>query len=157
MKKNRTKAQTIQTIEFQRADPEALARFDQNTKRCTMNCGPHMQDPRTRKERMFLCDDCETIAPSNAELKMRQTMWAELKVDCYDGPNCDQHRPYWDGYAEGDKQGGPIGNTITLSAMTFPAGTKVKIFVPACPQCNETSETCECGFDWRKWAEEQYA
>jgi hypothetical protein len=88
---------------------------------------------------------------------MQQTMRAELKVDCYDGPNCDQHRLYWDGYAEGDKEGGPIGNTITLSAMTFPAGTKVQILVPVCPQCNETSETCECGFDWHKWAEERYS
>lgn len=46
------------TIEFQRADPEELAKFDPTTKVCTMNCGPHVLDPRTTKERKFLCADC---------------------------------------------------------------------------------------------------
>lgn len=55
-------------IEFQRADPEALAKFDPRTKVCTMNCGPHRDDPRGNKERKFLCDDCETREVSNAEL-----------------------------------------------------------------------------------------
>jgi|GEM_PF-2075588 len=58
MKKKMT-AQTMQAIEFRRADPEALALFDETTKRCTMNCGPHAQDMRTSKERQFLCEDCE--------------------------------------------------------------------------------------------------
>lgn len=69
--KNKTTAQTMQAIEFRRADPEALARFDPNTKRCTMNCGPHVQDMRTREERMFFCDDCETIAHSNVRRNRR--------------------------------------------------------------------------------------
>jgi hypothetical protein len=47
-------------IEFQRADPVELAKFDPTTKVCTMNCGPHIQDPRSQDERKFLCDDCET-------------------------------------------------------------------------------------------------
>ena len=46
---------------FTRADPEALAKFDPATKICTMNCGPHLSDTRSRKERMFLCDDCWTV------------------------------------------------------------------------------------------------
>ncbi|EAQ6244211.1 hypothetical protein B1S15_24475 [Salmonella enterica] len=41
-----------------RADPEALAAFDPDTKTCTMNCGPHAADPRSSKERKFLCQDC---------------------------------------------------------------------------------------------------
>lgn len=45
-------------IEWTRADPEALAAFDPSTKVCTMNCGPHALDPRSRAERLFLCDDC---------------------------------------------------------------------------------------------------
>jgi hypothetical protein len=93
----------------------------------------------------------------NVELGMRPVMWAELKVDLYDGPNCDQHRLYWDGYADGDKDGGPIGTTLTLEAATFPPGTKIRISVPICPKCGETSETCECGFDWKQWAENKYA
>lgn len=45
-------------IEWPRADPEALARFDPKTKTCTMNCGPHEHDPRSWAECKFLCDDC---------------------------------------------------------------------------------------------------
>lgn len=45
---------------FKRADPAALARFDPGTKLCVMNCGPHAADPRTEKERRFLCNECHT-------------------------------------------------------------------------------------------------
>jgi hypothetical protein len=45
-------------IEWPRADPELLRKFDPRTKQCTMNCGPHCKDPRTSAERKFLCDEC---------------------------------------------------------------------------------------------------
>lgn len=45
-------------ITFTRADPAALASFDPRSKLCTMNCGPHAQDPRTPAERRFLCPEC---------------------------------------------------------------------------------------------------
>ncbi len=45
---------------FERADPEALAKFDPSTKLCTMNCGPHRDDPRSNAEVKFLCNDCHT-------------------------------------------------------------------------------------------------
>jgi hypothetical protein len=45
-------------IDWPRADPAALDSFDQATKTCIMNCGPHRLDPRSYKERLFLCDDC---------------------------------------------------------------------------------------------------
>lgn len=45
-------------IEWPRADPRALARFDPATKTCTMNCGPHRDDPRCAAERKLLCSDC---------------------------------------------------------------------------------------------------
>lgn len=48
-------------IEWPRADPAALAKFDPQSKVCTMNCGPHGLDPRTRAERLLLCDDCEPV------------------------------------------------------------------------------------------------
>lgn len=51
-------------IEWKRADPTALAAFDPASKLCTMNCGPHGRDPRNQDERMFLCDDCLSIAPA---------------------------------------------------------------------------------------------
>lgn len=47
-------------IVFPRADPVALAKFDPRTKVCTMNCDPHMHDPRSNAERKFMCGDCLT-------------------------------------------------------------------------------------------------
>lgn len=46
-------------IHWLRADPVALKNFDPSTKYCTMNCGPHRDDPRSAKERKFLCGDCQ--------------------------------------------------------------------------------------------------
>lgn len=48
----------LDALHFTRADPAALARFDPKTKLCTMNCGPHRDDPRTDAERKLLCGDC---------------------------------------------------------------------------------------------------
>ena len=45
-------------LQWPRADPAALAAFDPITKLCTMNCGPHRDDPRTRAECKLLCGDC---------------------------------------------------------------------------------------------------
>ncbi len=45
-------------VDWPRADPAALAAFDPSTKLCTMNCGPHRDDPRTRAECKLLCGDC---------------------------------------------------------------------------------------------------
>lgn len=50
--------QHVLEANFPRANPAALALFDEATKTCTMNCGPHGADPRSAKERKFLCDDC---------------------------------------------------------------------------------------------------
>lgn len=45
-------------ITWEYADPVSLAEFDPKTKCCTMNCGKHGLDPRSREERLFLCDLC---------------------------------------------------------------------------------------------------
>jgi len=47
-------------IDFRRANQSELDEFDELTKACTMNCGPHRDDPRRDKERKFLCEDCLT-------------------------------------------------------------------------------------------------
>lgn len=77
--KNKNAIQPTQEIKFQRADPVALALFDPSTKRCTMNCGPHAQDPRTSKERAFLCDDCVTVISPNVKSE-------EFKMGSYNIP-----------------------------------------------------------------------
>lgn len=53
-------ARALAAIIWPRAAPDALSGFDPSTKHCTMNCGPHIHDPRTTIERKFLCDDCLT-------------------------------------------------------------------------------------------------
>jgi len=47
-----------QPLTFTRADPAELERFDPATKICSMNCGPHRDDPRTPAERKLLCTEC---------------------------------------------------------------------------------------------------
>lgn len=56
----------MSNIKFERADPKALAAFDPRTKICTMNCGPHRDDPRSHNERLLLCGDCLTVIPGPA-------------------------------------------------------------------------------------------
>ena len=50
-------------VEFQRADPDELAKFDPSTKICTMNCGQRSDDPRSSAECRLLCDDCQQASP----------------------------------------------------------------------------------------------
>lgn len=59
-KANRPAASTdsVAPITFPRANPDELEGFDISTKQCMMNCGPHPEDPRSEKERRFLCTDC---------------------------------------------------------------------------------------------------
>ena len=72
-----TKAQRVasEPLDFPRADPVALKRFDPRTKVCDMNCGPHRLDPRTLAERKLLCVECIQVTRSkNCE-----------RTDCPDG------------------------------------------------------------------------
>lgn len=48
-------------LTFPRADPAELDAFDPSSKRCTQNCGPHVDDPRPAVERKLLCDECELV------------------------------------------------------------------------------------------------
>jgi len=103
--------------------------------------------------------------------KMRETMWAEMKPNCYGGEACDKIVPQWDAYADGDMDSDDGLTVLRLSARTFPPGTKVVISEPCCPDCGETREPiyptpkrgplyagkCQCGFDWDNWTLEQYS
>jgi hypothetical protein len=106
-----------------------------------------------------------------SEVDTRETMWAEMKPDCYGGQNCDQIRPRWECYAAGDMESEDGLKTISLAARTFPPGTRVVVQEPVCPQCGETrsikypppkrgplfDDKCDCGFDWKAWTLEQYS
>jgi hypothetical protein len=75
---------------FHRADPEKLALFDPCTKECTMQCGLSSFDPRSKKEVMFLCDDCAVVrrplpspfalAKVAETLEIPQSDWSESAV-----------------------------------------------------------------------------
>lgn len=100
------------------------------------------------------------------EVERVETMWAEVKVDCYNGENGDEHEKYWNAYANGDKQDDNFKEDIVLDLEQYPAGTKVIISEPICPKCSEVYGNCmvrgygnnnECNFDWKNWEEEQYS
>lgn len=68
-------------IEWPRADPGALDKFDPATKTCTMNCGKHGLDPRSREERIFLCDDCECHPAPVATVQVSVKELAQLRLN----------------------------------------------------------------------------
>jgi hypothetical protein len=53
-------------IRLKRANPVKLREFDISKKTCWMNCGSHRDDPRSEKERRFLCEDCLISKTHNA-------------------------------------------------------------------------------------------
>lgn len=96
-------------------------------------------------------------------VKYIEVMWAEQAPDVYDGPNCDQHRPDWRTNELGSKSPDEGGmDVLTLKAEHFPAGTKIVISVPQCPECGDDAQSqhdgkCVCGFDWKGWTNDQYS
>lgn len=104
---------------------------------------------------------------ADEKIKYRQIGGAEMHPDLYHGGNCDEVKPLWNGWMEGDKQGEEGLEDICYPAKPFPPGTKIVISVPKCPKCGTAAEnTAVCGgfigdvacdFDWKNWAEERYS
>lgn len=94
------------------------------------------------------------------KLEYREIMRAERRADCYSGETCDQHRPLWLTYCEGDRDSDDSADDIVLGCANFPAGTIVTVSVPVCPKCDQDAEMCAmdkgCDFDWKAWTEEKY-
>lgn len=67
-------------IGWPRADPDALDKFDPATKTCTMNCSKHGLDPRSREERIFLCDDCECHSAPVATVRVSVKELDQLRL-----------------------------------------------------------------------------
>lgn len=86
----------------------------------------------------------------------------EVKVDVYCGDSCQEHTPYIETQCEGDMASEQMSD-FSFDAKRWPAGTKILVQVPQCPKCEMDAEyqdehkKCECGFDWKVWAEEQYS
>ena len=60
---------------FERASEEDLANFDPSTKVCSMNCGPHMDDPRSEDERRFLCQECYVYSKDDMKKREMKVEW----------------------------------------------------------------------------------
>lgn len=68
----KVKPEPQRAIEWKRANPVALAAFDQSTKQCSMGCGQHSDDPRSWKECQFMCDECYTVTPTREQLLAKE-------------------------------------------------------------------------------------
>lgn len=90
------------------------------------------------------------------KLEYLQVGCAEMSPDIYGGEDCNEHIAQWKAYFDGDKDSGFV-DVIKLDSAHFPAGTRIVVSMPMCPDCNETQETCQCGFDWMEWIEDNYA
>jgi len=84
-----------------------------------------------------------------------EVMWATQEPDFYAGDDCDEIEPRWHCHCEGDMDSEYI-DTIEISAKHFPAGTRVLVLQPCCPECGQIAELCStdeyCEFDWESWA-----
>ena len=92
-----------------------------------------------------------------AKLEYVQVAWMEMNPNIYGGENCNQHIARWYAFCEGDKDSECSTAHLHFDPGKFPPGTKIVISMPICPNCCETQETCQCGFDWHAWVEEEYA
>lgn len=104
-------------------------------------------------------------------IKLRETIRATMDPDMYDGPECDQMRPRWRVYADGDKDSNHQDEPLTLDASFHPPGTVIVVTEPTCPNCEETrspnykngkylpgfASRCRCGFNWDEWVANEFS
>ncbi len=91
----------------------------------------------------------------------KQTTWAEMKPDLYHGAGCNEVKPLFECYTEGDMDSEPRMEKLTFMAADYPPGTKIIVLEPTCPSCELTPELCgldsECEFDWDNWRDGEYS
>ena len=96
-----------------------------------------------------------------SDLQFHQIMWAELSPDVYAGPDCDEVKPQWYCFAEGDRGGEHMIEPLELSPEHFHPGTKVLVLEPQCAQCGQIATMCrddeDCDFDWDDWVLCEYS
>ena len=85
-------------------------------------------------------------------MKYREVGRAEMKPDVYGGENCDEHVPGWTASFEGDRDSERGLSCLNLAAKAFPPGTQVIVQMPMCPNCDMIQEICDCGYNWKEWA-----
>lgn len=105
-------------------------------------------------------------------MQLHVVMTAKVEVDCYAGPECDQHRKYFNIFCDGDMQDDNSSEKkLTIKLAELPPGAIVTVSYPCCPDCGTPREDkfspsmrivghakkCHCGFDWVKWTDEQFS
>ena len=100
----------------------------------------------------------ETRPKTADEVRMdyREISRAEMSPDTYDGLDGGVRRPRWLVSARGERGDAEVP-AVRLQPDHFPPGTVVTVCVPLCPDCKAEADLCDCGFDWRLWAEERYS
>lgn len=95
------------------------------------------------------------------KLKYVTVMNAEQSPDCYAGKDANEHIPLWKSYADGDMDSLHSNEDLVLNPKQFPAGTRVIVQEPVCPKCGMVASCCiavkKCNFDWKKWADLEFA
>ena len=94
------------------------------------------------------------------ELEYQVYVWVEMAPYMYGGTGCNEERPQWEVHAEGDMEEEHL-QSLTFDAKDYPAGTKIVIKQPCCPECDQIREVCvevgECLFDWDAWTANKYS
>ena len=99
-------------------------------------------------------------------MKYREEMWAKQAPDVYAGSECADIQPRW--ALDHGKGGVDHVSEIKLNPSHFPAGTKITISVPECPNCQVPADfnhdpnsgktkNCLCGFDWPAWTFDEFS
>lgn len=108
-------------------------------------------------------------------IEYQQLMRTEVKADVYGGDNCNEISTHFETYCEGDMDSGTHTEDIVLRLSELPAGAKVSVEYPCCPECGMAREDkfehlpggrmkvighadkCDCDFDWVEWIRNQYS
>ncbi|KZN58914.1 hypothetical protein N473_26215 [Pseudoalteromonas luteoviolacea CPMOR-1] len=98
-----------------------------------------------------------------SDIEYDTSAWGEVKADIYAGEPCgSKHEKYIEMSCR-DDMGSVNEKDIIICSSIWPVGTKISIEIPLCPECETDAKLqdkagkCECGFDWKTWAEEQYS
>lgn len=101
----------------------------------------------------------------------QEVMRSEVKVDIYE----DDRPKFFEAYCEGDMDSDTHREDIVINLAELPPGAKVSVEYPCCPDCGQArfdkfehlpggrmkvighETTCDCGFDWVNWEDEQFS
>ena len=102
-------------------------------------------------------------------------MQSKVMADVYSGENCDEVTTYFNTYCSGDMSDDNHKDDIIITLKDLPPGTKITVEYPCCPDCGVIrddkmeflpggiwkivghEDTCDCGFDWNNWVQNEFS